>query len=72
MIDFFIKYKRLFIGVALGAFAGFLYWHFIGCTSGTCPITSKWHNTTLYGAIVGYVIASPVKKKENNSNNGSK
>ena len=64
MIDFILKYKRLFLGVALGALAGFLYWRFVGCTSGTCPITSKWHNTTIYGAVVGYVIAMPAKKKE--------
>ncbi|MDA3880288.1 MAG: DUF6132 family protein [Prolixibacteraceae bacterium] len=64
MFDLIIKYKRHLIGIALGAIAGFLYWHFIGCNSGSCPITSQWHNSTLYGAIVGLLLASPSKKKK--------
>ena len=63
MLNFIIKYKRYLIGVALGALAGFLYWRFVGCSSGTCPITSKWLNSTLYGAVIGVLMASPNKKK---------
>lgn len=63
MLNFIIKYKRILIGVALGAVAGFLYWHFIGCNSGTCPITSKWHNSTIYGALIGLLLASSSKRK---------
>ena len=29
------------IGVLIGGIGGFAYYHFIGCTSGTCPITSN-------------------------------
>jgi hypothetical protein len=63
MLDFILKYKRYLIGIALGAVAGYAYWHFIGCNSGTCPLTSTWHNSTIYGAVVGALLGSPSKKK---------
>lgn len=40
-------------GVAIGALAGFLYWKFVGCSSGSCAITSKPINSTMYGAVMG-------------------
>ncbi len=49
------KYGIYLIFAGIGAAAGFAYWYFIGCKSGTCPITSKWMNTTLYGALLGYL-----------------
>jgi len=52
-----IQNKKLAIAFALvGALGGFLYWKFIGCTSGTCPIQSVWYWTTLWGAAVGYLV----------------
>lgn len=59
-----LKKKTTIITVALvviGAIAGYIYWRTIGCTSGTCPITSKWHWTTLYGAFFGYFIGDTIK-----------
>ena len=41
------------IGIVLGAIAGYLYYANIGCSSGTCAITSKPLNSTLYGALMG-------------------
>lgn len=41
------------IGVVVGAISGFLYYNYIGCFSGTCAITSKPLNSTLYGALMG-------------------
>ncbi|NMC41359.1 MAG: hypothetical protein GYA43_09355 [Bacteroidales bacterium] len=41
-----------------GAIAGFLYWKFIGCLSGTCFIKSVWYMSTLYGMAAGYVAGS--------------
>ncbi len=40
----------------LGALSGFLYWKFVGCTSGTCPIRSVWYLSTLWGLAMGYLI----------------
>ncbi|HKI88027.1 MAG TPA: DUF6132 family protein [Draconibacterium sp.] len=52
----FIKNRRLqIVFIAAGALGGFLYWRFIGCTSGTCPIKSVWYWSTLWGAAVGYL-----------------
>lgn len=44
------------IGIILGAIAGFLYYFYVGCASGTCAITSKPLNSTLYGALVGGLV----------------
>jgi hypothetical protein len=41
------------IGTLIGAVAGYLYYHYVGCASGTCAITSKPLNSTLYGAVMG-------------------
>jgi len=62
MTLFFQKYKRNLIGITLGAVAGFLYWKFVGCSSGTCMITSKPINSTLYGAVMGFLVAGIFKK----------
>lgn len=58
-----IKYRKFIVPVfvALGVFVGFLYWKFIGCTSGTCPIFSQWHLTSIYGGFVGYVVGDFIK-----------
>jgi hypothetical protein len=55
------------LGIA-GLAAGFLYWKFIGCESGTCPIKSNMSMMTLYGGLIGgllgNVLQSFSKKKE--------
>ena len=55
--------KRLFqtkriqiIFLLVGAVGGFLYWRFVGCTSGTCAIKSVWYWTVLWGAAMGYLV----------------
>ena len=51
------------IGIMVGALGGFLYWKFVGCSSGTCSITSKPLNSTLYGMVMGGLLFSMFKKK---------
>ena len=51
----FKKYGWFILFALVGAFGGYLYWYHIGCKSGTCPITSKWYSTSLYGALLGYL-----------------
>lgn len=58
----FQKYKRDLIGITLGAVAGYLYWKFVGCSNGTCMITSKPINSSLYGALMGFLVAGIFKK----------
>jgi hypothetical protein len=51
--------KKVFltlIGIIIGAVAGYLYYLNIGCESGTCAITSKPVNSTLYGGLMGGLI----------------
>jgi len=64
MVSNWIHKNRLgLIGLMIGAIAGFAYWKFIGCASGTCMITSKPLNSSLYGAIMGYLLFSMFKKE---------
>jgi hypothetical protein len=67
MIYWIRNNKLLIIGIAVGAIAGFVYWKQIGCASGTCMITSKWHNSTAYGAMMGGLLFSMFKKHTGNS-----
>lgn len=60
------NYKILIAGIVSGAIAGYLYYHFIGCNSGTCPITSKPLNSSLYGAVMGGLLFSLFKKESKN------
>ena len=60
----FSKYKLTILGVVIGAIGGYLYYHFVGCNSGTCVITSKPINSTLYGALMGGLVFN-IFKKEN-------
>lgn len=52
------------IGAVLGAVAGFLYWYFIGCTSGSCPIQSNPVMSTVWGLLLGGLIFSFFEKKK--------
>ena len=63
MNKFLVKYKWKLIGVAIGATAGFAYWYFIGCASGTCPIQSHWQSSMLYGALIGYILPKGPSKE---------
>ncbi len=46
---------KVVLPVVIGAGGGFAYYYFIGCASGTCPITSNPYISTLYGAGMGIV-----------------
>jgi LytS/YehU family sensor histidine kinase len=52
-MEFLKKYKFTFIGIGLGLIGGYAYYYFIGCASGTCAITSKPLNSSLYGGMMG-------------------
>ncbi len=54
---------------ALGAAAGAAYAHFIGCRTGTCPITSNVWVSAVYGATVGGLVGWPARSA---SANGAK
>lgn len=58
MKDFLKKHPVAVIATALGTAGGFLYWKFVGCKSGTCPIKSQWYLTMLWGGVMGYLLGS--------------
>ena len=57
------KHLLTLVGVGLGTVGGFLYWKYVGCTSGTCPITSNPTNSTIYGAVMGGLLFSMFRKE---------
>lgn len=65
MNDFLKKNRMIVIGVVLGALSGFLYWKYVGCVTGTCPITAKPLNSTAYGALMGGLLLSYFKTGNN-------
>jgi hypothetical protein len=68
MKNWLMNNKLAGVGILIGAVGGFMYWQQIGCNSGTCMITSTWHNSTAYGAVMGglfFSLFQTEKKKEN-------
>jgi hypothetical protein len=59
------KYWKIGV-IVLGALVGYGYYHFIGCRSGVCPITSNPWISTGYGALIGLVFSfgNSTKKKD--------
>lgn len=63
------KYRIIIGGAILGAIGGYLYYHFIGCDTGTCTITSRPANSALYGAVIGGLIGNILKKPGSKATN---
>jgi len=63
--DFFKSgnFWRPFLGIVIGGLAGFLYYYFVGCSSGSCPITSNPYMSIIYGGLLGlFVVNSPCSR----------
>ncbi len=56
------RYKMELMGLIAGAVGGWCYWYFVGCASGSCPITSSPYISTVYGAVMGALLLSIIKK----------
>lgn len=70
MKKFLVKYKLGIVGIIVGGILGYAYYHFVGCNTGTCAITSKPFNSTAYGMVMGYLMFSVFQKtkiKEENA-----
>ena len=60
-----IKNNYLYLfGALCGGIAGYLYWQEIGCLSGSCTITSKPLNSTIYGIFMGALVFGLFKKEQ--------
>ena len=47
----------VFAFVALGAAGGFAFHRVVGCRSGACPIWANPYAATIYGALLGLLLA---------------
>ena len=70
MKRFIIKNKLYFIGALMGALAGFLYWKYVGCLTGTCSITSDPVNSMIYFALFGSLILGAFTKQVKKTETG--
>ncbi|MGB4329774.1 MAG: DUF6132 family protein [Tenuifilum sp.] len=46
------------LAVAIGIVAGYLYYYYIGCNSGSCPITSSPWSSMGIGVLMGWLLVS--------------
>ncbi|MCG7279827.1 DUF6132 family protein [Chryseobacterium taklimakanense] len=69
MKEFITQYKLSIAGVMIGAILGYAYYFFIGCTTGSCAITSKPVNSTVYGSVMGYLLFSVFEKSKKPQDN---
>ncbi len=53
---------RIILGAAGGGAIGFLYYKFIGCRTGACPIASNPWVSTIVWAVIGGLMMSGFKK----------
>lgn len=47
-----------FIAILIGGLAGFLYYYFVGCQSGSCAITSNPYKSILFGSLLGFLLVN--------------
>jgi len=59
-----IRWKKLFVFSLLGMAAGYAYYYFIGCASGSCALTSNPYLMTGYGLGAGIVLGWDTRKKK--------
>ena len=49
---------RIILGIIVGGSLGFGWYKLVGCSTGACPLTSHPVISTIYGAVVGVLIAT--------------
>lgn len=47
-----------FIGLVLGAGGGYLFYRFVGCASGACPVSSNPYFSVIYGGVIGLLLGA--------------
>ena len=74
MKEFLASKSTALLFTIVGAVGGFLYWKFVGCISGTCPIQSVWYWSALWGAAFGFltgdIINDFILKRKEKRNKG--
>ena len=49
-------WRKRILFTLLGALGGYVYYYFVGCRTGTCPISSNPWISTVYGASMGFIL----------------
>ena len=49
---------KTFAGITIGGIGGFLYYHFVGCASGTCAITGNPFSSIAFGSVLGLFLTN--------------
>jgi hypothetical protein len=63
MKEHILQNKLYGIGFLIGALAGFLYWKYVCCLTGSCAITSSPFRSTVYFGIMGALFLGLFQKK---------
>jgi len=63
-MNFIKKNLLIFVGIALGALIGYLYWKYVGCITKSCAITSNPTSSMLYGSALGGLLFSLFKSQK--------
>ena len=63
VIDLVKTNRAYVIGGIIGGIGGYLYWLKVGCSTGTCPITSSPVMSTAWGALLGAILFSMILPK---------
>ncbi len=52
------SFWKPFVLTFLGGTAGYAFYYFVGCTTGSCAITSNPYASIAIGAVFGYLLKS--------------
>ncbi len=61
-------WQKRILASFVGGIAGFAYYYYIGCVSGTCAITSDPYISTGYGMLIAALLINDTSKKKENRN----
>jgi rhodanese-related sulfurtransferase len=67
IVEFVKDHRAYIIGGLVGGIGGYLFWYKVGCSTGTCPITSSPIMSTLWGALLGALLFGMILPKSGQS-----
>ena len=60
-----LKRNWLYLAGGIVGGIGYLYWFYIGCSSGTCPITASPVSSVIWGTVMGGLLFGIFVNKKN-------
>jgi hypothetical protein len=52
------SFWKTIAGIVLGGTGGFLYFYFVGCSTGSCGITSNPYSSIAFGSVLGIFLTN--------------